>query len=89
MLNKQELEHWLEIEYPLTIIRDRYCGIYSDSIFLAFPYSYETLSPDINGDDINCINFWEEYSGIVGKGNSPESALINLRTQIIKYLIYQ
>jgi hypothetical protein len=38
---------------------------------------------DIN-DDESRAKFWREYTGIVGKGNTPNDALINLYEEVNK-----
>lgn len=74
------LEYWLETEYPTTIIADRYDGTYSHGGWLAFPL-YEIPS-EVDGGDVECIEFWQNYKYPVGKGNTPNNALDNLRLKI-------
>lgn len=64
--------------YPLTIITDRYGGTYSGGKYLAFNKEYYEISTAVNGEDVECMNFWKCYSDIVGKGNSPKEAVENL-----------
>ncbi len=75
-----------KLPYPLCIVEDRYCGVYSSARFLAFnmePYSVQELP--IDADDTSCKNFWDgedkDYDindYIIGKGKTPEEAVWNL-----------
>lgn len=78
MMNKREAKFWLESFYPTTIIQDRYNGTYSGAEWLAFPMDYYQVPREIDGDDIECMMFWESYDGVVGKGSTPELAMANL-----------
>lgn len=78
MMDKREAKFWLESFYPTTIIQDRYNGTYSGAEWLAFPMDYYQVPREIDGDDIECIMFWESYNGEVGKGSTPELAMANL-----------
>ena len=67
--------------YPLTIIRDRYNGVYSKGKYLAFNTDYYDIPQEIDGDDVECFDFWyslEPNKYIIGKGNTIEEALENL-----------
>lgn len=77
-MTKDEIESWLNIEYPLTIISDRYNGSYSEGKFLAFPLSFNKIDKAVNGNDIDCVCFWIDYQGFVGRGNTPNEAYENL-----------
>jgi len=74
-----DMNFWKKYEYPLTIIHDRYDGIYSGGKFLAFPTNYHTLPYNIDGDDIACAEFWDDFDGYVGKGDTPIDAYNNLK----------
>lgn len=70
---------------PLCIIEDRYNGIYSGAKYLAFnmtPFSVGEL--DVDAGDMSCQDFWEHDAKdyIIGKGDSPLEALINLNELI-------
>ena len=64
--------------YPITICADRYNGTYSHGRWLAFNMETEEIPEDIAGDDTECMNFWYEFEGIVGCGDTPDLALKNL-----------
>ena len=76
----------LPYPYPLCVVADRYCGVYSGARFLAFnmgPYAVQELP--IDADDTSCKNFWDgedkDYDindYIIGKGKTPEEAVWNL-----------
>lgn len=66
--------------YPITILMDRYNGIYSGGRWLAFNLDPEEIPNEIGGGDSCEMNFF--YSPpdwlVFGKGNSPEEALEDL-----------
>ena len=64
--------------YPLTIIRDRYCGSYSRGTYVAFNLESPEVPKEVFGDDCTAMKFWKHYKGTVGLGGSPESAMNNL-----------
>ena len=80
------LDVYLVDMYPLTITKDRYSGTYSGGEWLAFPLEASGVPEEIDGDDIECMTFWDEYKGIVGKGGSMEEAIQSLRDNIEKTL---
>jgi len=69
--------------YPLTVVKDRYNGEYSDAKYLAFNLSPWDVPCDIAEDDTDTEFFWggsgahDTYN--IGKGNSPESAILDLQ----------
>ena len=79
----------IEDIYPLTIMRDRYGGVYSEGQFLAFNDYFHHLPKDIAGSDGDCLTFWLAFEQgkslnyfnqpiFCGKGSSPTKALNNL-----------
>ena len=70
--------------YPLTIICDRYGGVYSGGRYLAFNLDYDEIPSAINGDDISCYEYWLENKIIVGKGRYMEEAYDDLWYQLEK-----
>ena len=80
------LDVYLADMYPLTITKDRYSGTYSGGEWLAFPLESSGVPKEIDGDDIECMAFWDAYKGIVGKGDSMEEAIQSLRDNIEKIL---
>ena len=70
-----------EKPYPLTIVSDRYRGVYSGGTYLAFNMeTYEVANLPIADGDPECWEFWKTEGKhiVVGKGNTPEEALENL-----------
>lgn len=67
--------------YPLTIVFDRYNGVYSGGKFTAWNKSFDEVPIEIEEDDVTCREFWnkhEESNGIVGLGETPEEAVNDL-----------
>lgn len=82
MINKIDL-------YPITIIKDRYSGTYSDGLWIAFNCSYEQIPSQVGGSDTEEMWFWNDgielhYYLLIGKGNSPDEALSDLYNQYLK-----
>ncbi len=68
--------------YPCTIVFDRYGGCYSEGRWTAWPLDAEDV-PEGQGDgDPECAEFWGTYTGLVGKGATPEAAVIDLTNQV-------
>lgn len=85
-LNKKRLENWYKNKYPLTILKDRYGGIYSGGDYLAFPLEPNNLPYGYAASEVTCVSFWKDYSEPVGKGNTPEEASVILNELIMKEL---
>ena len=67
--------------YPVTIIKDRYSGTYSDALWLAFNMYPENVALlGVDRDDITCCKFWLDDANryIIGKGSTPDEALADL-----------
>lgn len=64
--------------YPLTVIRDRYNGVYSGGDYLAFNLDFDEMSPGIIGDDVECANFFYECAVVYGKGDTLMAAVADL-----------
>lgn len=77
---------WLESEWPTTIVRDRYGGIYSGGAWTAWPLEPCDIPTEIDGDDVSCSAWWKraqaEETICVGVGGTPETALEALRTRM-------
>lgn len=69
---------WLKSYYPTTIICDRYGGTYSSASWLAFPHDSWDIPEEVDGEDVECYLFWQDYDGIVGKGETPQEAMQDL-----------
>ena len=63
--------------YPLTIIRDRYRGVYSGGQYTAWNLAHYEIPEDIGDDDTTCRDFWnlrsKEYP--VGVGDTIREAV--------------
>lgn len=68
--------------YPLTVISDRYNGVYSGGKYLAFNIDSYNVSEYIHGDDISCMEYWAECDINVGKGETPYDAIADLYIQL-------
>lgn len=70
--------------YPVTIIYDRYGGVYSGGRWVAFNLYYDDIPGAVSGDDISCHEFWSEFKnrhGVAGRGDTPDEALEDLRSR--------
>ena len=74
----------LDSIYPLTIISDRYNGVYSGGKYTAWPLFYYQVPREPEESDIDCSLFWETYCGVVGKGNTIQEALVDLASKMGK-----
>lgn len=64
--------------YPLTVVADRYCGVYSGGAFTAWNYRAYELPLAIDCDDMTCCNFWRGKKARkyrVGVGDTIEDAV--------------
>lgn len=68
--------------YPLTIVSDRYTGVYSGGKYTAWNLSASELPDGIDGDDTECMAFWRNNTIPVGKGRTIGEALANLYVQL-------
>lgn len=68
--------------YPLTIVEDRYTGVYSNGEYTAWNMYFDEIPQDIDGDDVSCYDFWHSYNGIVGLGRTPNEAIEDLRQKL-------
>ena len=64
--------------YPLTIVADRYGGVYSNGAFTAWNLDTDEVPTEIASDDVTCMNFWYENTIPCGKGATVEEAVGNL-----------
>jgi hypothetical protein len=64
--------------HSVTIISDRYGGTYSKGKFTAWLCAPEEIPDMVSEGDSECGNFWREFDGTVGKGNTPNDAFDNL-----------
>ena len=74
--------------YPLTIIMDRYSGVWAGGTFTAWNREADTIPDDVYGGDFEAIDFWEDYHrtynkitrpwDVIGVGNTPDEAVDDL-----------
>ena len=84
---------WYEI-YPLTIVADRYSGTYSGGIFTAWNLYFDELPNEIDGGDVECMDFWYGENGdiygdrrkdiVCGVGSTPNNAVSDLYMKLKK-----
>lgn len=78
-------EFWCNNQYPLTIVRDRYCGSYSGGMFTAWPVDENQIPVEQRGDDMSCDTFWSKVDmSYIGIGNTPQEALDDLMSKMMK-----
>jgi hypothetical protein len=75
--------------YPITIISDRYTGVYSGGRFTAWNLYEDKVPAEISLDDVTCNNFWVENKIVCGIGYTPNEALEDLYNKLIKEIIAQ
>lgn len=69
--------------YPLTIVMDRYTGVYSGGIFTAWNLDPDEVPEDICADDNSASEFFDELryrrqDYIYGIGETPDEAAMDL-----------
>lgn len=76
--------------YPLTIVADRYGGVYSGAKYLAFNLDPQLIPAAISGGDPCEMNFWDDFNAqkeseriLIGRGPEPLSALIDLHNKFL------
>ena len=72
--------------YPLTIIKDRYTGVYSGGKYTAWNMYHDEIPKEIDEDDVTCINFWAYNDIPVGIGETIYSAIESLKENLKKIL---
>ena len=72
----------LQDVYPITIVYDRYGGSYSGAEWVAYECDPEEVPEEVNGNDTVCSRFWETTTIVVGLGNTPTAAWINLHLKV-------
>ena len=83
-MTREYIETWLAIKYLVTIILDRYNGSYSGAKFIAYPQEPYEICNEVNSDDIACLTYWNDFSSIIGKGNTPNEAYEDLLNNMKK-----
>jgi len=77
--SKRDAEIWVESEYPMTVVSDRYGGCYSGGAYIAFPCEVYEVDESVAGEDGECMAFWYDFKGVVGRGSTVEEAIRDLR----------
>mgnify|MGYP004647573003 FL=1 len=68
--------------YPLTILCDRYGGTYSGGAYTAWNRHYDDLPYGFDADDEDCAEFWMYNVIPVGRGTTPNDAVIDLERRL-------
>ena len=68
--------------YPLTIIRDRYTGVYSGGEFTAWNLYPEDVPEEIYADDIGCSIFFRYTKIVYGRGKTADDAIMDLMNRL-------
>lgn len=82
-MNKIDLETWVKNKYPITVVADRYGGLYTEGEWLAFPLRPEDVPRQSNGSDIAQLDFLESYHEPYGIGPTPDVAVNQLTQSIL------
>ena len=77
-MNNAFIVIWDAVKYPVTIVKDRYAGVNSGGVWLAFPCFPEGIPEEVFGEDFENCEFWESNKEPVGKGRWPNDALDDL-----------
>jgi hypothetical protein len=66
--------------YPVTIVLDRYGGVYSGGKWIAWALYPEDVPHEPGEDDSTALAFWHnERKHPCGRGVTPDAALANIR----------
>lgn len=77
--------------YPLTVVMDRYSGIFSGGKFTAWNRDPDMIPDDVYGGDSEAFDFWKKYHNDRGKksdfntigfGNTVEEAIDDLISKL-------
>lgn len=73
--------------YPLTIVRDRYTGVYSGGEYTAWNLNYWEIPDGPDWGDVECLIFWDNADNdyLIGRGETPDAAIADLTRRIIEY----
>lgn len=79
----------MEVTYPITIILDKYGGKYSGGVWTAWNRHPKKIPSKVFDNEDKCRTFWKNNKiykrHIVGVGNTPTEAYVNLINNTIKY----
>lgn len=65
----EEPEEYAPALYPITMTRSRYGGLYSGGTFMAFPLPPDEIPREVRGDDVECLTFFKQYTGVYATGD--------------------
>jgi hypothetical protein len=68
--------------YPLTIVSDRYGGVYSCGKWTAWNLYPQELPPAQDADDCTCSDFWLDTDLVIGRGATPREAVKDLERRL-------
>jgi hypothetical protein len=81
--------------WRIVIHSSRYSGVYERGTWFAMCLG-DTFPEDSIGDDISCVEFFETHIDIIGVGNTPDEALMDLLSKNIyakriheKYVVHE
>lgn len=88
VFDRASAKRWLRTQWPTTVLRDRYDGVYSGGTWTAFPVQAESIPPAVSDQDVPCREFWtrirSEQHLPVGVGATTEEAIRQLREAVKK-----
>ena len=70
--------------YPLTVIADRYSGVYSGGMFVAFNLDPWEVPKEAVGDDVTCVEFFSFTDIPFGIGNTMLDAVEDLERKLVE-----
>lgn len=76
--------------FPLTIVADRYNGVYSGGKWTAWNADSGDVPRAINGNDSECMKFWFNAANCgvkYGVGNTPQEAIKDLKGKLRRYRV--
>lgn len=70
------------LSYPITIVMDRYNGVYSGGKWLAFQGNPDEIPLDYSYGDLEAKAFADKPICTYGRGQSPDEALADLERRL-------
>ena len=64
--------------WPLTVVCDRYGGVYSGANFIAWNLEPDCVPMDSQAGDGTCSDFWDDNERVVGRGHTADLAIDDL-----------
>lgn len=69
-------------DYPMTIVKDRFGGVYSGGAYTAWNLEPWEIPGEIAEGDLFCGEFWDWNKLPCGKGSTPDEAACDLLEKI-------